>query len=260
MPKSALIVAMLAAATLWAGGAVAEAPAGEASRLYATGEYMAAADAASNHDTSANLAFAARALLTLCVTTEDTGDVATLLDRAERLARAALNRDPESVDARLQLALVYGMRSQRASIAEAFARNYAPRGRRLIEQALARAPDDARAYALLGAWHLEVLRRGGHAGAFAYGARFADGVAAFEHAMRLAPDDPTIPLHYAVALTQLDAEAHSARVQTLLQTARTLAPRDALETFAIDAARTLSTALSEGGPASAARAARDIRL
>lgn len=251
--------AALVFALVWASPTGAEPP-HSALQLYAAGQYLAAAEVADDHAEADNLAFAARALLTACITAADDESADALMERAEGLARMALELDPESVDARLQLALVYGMRSQRVSIAEAFARNYAPRGRRLIEEALARAPDDARALALLGAWHLEVLRRGGRAGAFAYGARFTEGAAAFERAMQISPDDPLIPLHFAMALIEIDAAANAARALALLNRVTSLAPRDAFEAYAQLAAEELTHTLTHNGPMAAARLARATRM
>ena len=243
---------------LASGGPLAAEPSGAAVRLYVAGQYLAAADVADDQDAPDDLAFAARALLAACIAGGDRRQTGRLLDRAERLARDALSLDPGAIDARLQLALVYGMRGRRASLAEALARNYAPRGRRLIEEARALAPEDARAYALLGAWHLEVLRRGGRAGAFAYGARFADGQAAFERAVALAPADPMIPLHYAVALIELDDPVHVARAAELLAQAATLPARDAFEEHAHQVADSLAQALAQQGPGAASALAERL--
>ena len=173
------LLAALSALAVWTAPANAEPPSA-ALNLYAAGEYAAAADIAQRESHSAeSLAFAARAALAACVVD---GEDEAMLQQAERSARAALALNPDSVDARLQLAVVYGMRGRRASLAEAFARNYAPRGRRLIDEALALAPDSAEAEAVLGAWHLEIIRRSGRVGAIAYGARVEEGIAAFERA------------------------------------------------------------------------------
>lgn len=245
--------------TLGAAGPLAAEPPGAAVRLYAAGQYLAAADAADdNIESPDNLAFAARALLAACIIGADRDQTGRLLDRAERLARNALALDPGAIEARLQLALVYGMRGRRASLAEALARNYAPRGRRLIEEVRALSPEDARAYALLGAWHLEVLRRGGRAGAFAYGARFADGRAAFERALALAPADPMIPLHYAIALIELGEPAYAARAAELLELTATLPARDAFEEHARQVAGALALALAQQGPHAASALAERL--
>jgi|CXWL01.1.fsa_nt_gi tetratricopeptide (TPR) repeat protein len=260
MRINGLLAAAFFALALWTVPVAADPP-GAAASLYAAGHYLAAADTAERDRLSAeSLAFAARSALAACITSDDRSNIDALLDRAERSAKEALELDADSVDARLQLAVVYGVRGQRASLTEAFTRGYAPRGRRLIEQALAMAPNNAQANALLGAWHLEVLHRGGSAGALAYGARLSAGIAAFDRAQRLAPSDPMIPLHYARALIELDAVRHAMRADELLAAAVTVAPRDALDEYARTEAQNLRNILEAAGPLAAARAAHTRRL
>ncbi len=255
MRLGAWVSAALCALALSTALAHAEPP-GAALGLYAAGDYVAAADLAEQNTQSADsLAFAARALLAACVVDGNNRDVAAMLGRAERGARAALEIDPRSVEARLQLAIVFGMRGRRASLPEAFALGYAPRGRRLIDEALTLAPDSAEAAALLGAWHLEVIRRGGGTGAITYGARVAEGLAAFERARELAPDNGAIALQYAVALTELDAPGHAQRIGELLNAVLALSPHDALEAYSHGVAARFAAALETGGPHAAARLA-----
>lgn len=250
------ISAALLTLAFWTVPAAADPP-DAALRLYAAGRYLAAADTAERDSLSSeSLAFAARSLLAACITGNDDTEIAALLDRAEHSAREALDLDSGAVDARLQLAVVYGFRGRRASLAAAVARAYAPRGRRLIEQVLALAPDSAQAHALLGAWHLEVLRRGGRAGALAYGARLSDGRAAFERALELAPDEPMIPLHYAIALIELDPSHSSGRAGELLAGVAAITPRDALDQYARAEALSLRLTLAREEPSAAARTAR----
>lgn len=256
MRTGALASAALLAHLVWTGTARAEAL-GTPLSLYAAGEYSAAAELAQQDSGSAaSLAFAARALLAACVI-ERQGDGALL--RAEQAARAALALDPNSVEARLQLAVVLGMRGRRASIAEAFARGYAAQGRRLIDEALALAPNSAEAAALLGVWHLEIIRRGGSAGAMLYGAREAEGIAAFERARALEPNSVAIALQYALALAEVDADRHQDRISQLLIAAHEIAPHDALESYSQSVANRLAAALAESGPRGLTRMANALR-
>ena len=238
--------------------AVAEPPSA-ALRLYAAGEFIAAADLADTQPSASSRAFASRALVAACAAAPSDAAINALLARAETSAREALSLDSRSVDARLQLALVYGMEGRRASLAQAFADRYASRGKRLIDQALAIEPTNAHAHAMLGAWNLEVLRRGGRVGALIYNARADAGLAEFERARQLAPDDMLIPLHLAVALLALDPVTYGPRASQLLQDIRAASPSDALERLGQETAQRLQTALTES-PQAAQRAARDSIL
>ncbi|MEJ0059868.1 MAG: hypothetical protein WDM79_09960 [Terricaulis sp.] len=249
--RAGAILALLAAAAPAAAD-----PPGAAARYYAAGDFMAAADAAEAQNSPSSLAFAARALMAECLTSTDRRNVDELITRAERAAREALELDAESVDARLQLALALGARGRRSSLSDAIRHGYANQGRRLIQEALDRAPDEPWAHALMGGWHLEVLRRGGRAGAVAYGARLNTGIAEFERARALAPDDPLIALQYAVALIELDSDLYAAQAADLLQASASARPRDAFEAHAVRQANRLAGVLERDGPAAVDRAVR----
>lgn len=231
-------------------------PPGAAVQLYAEGAFIAAADSAEAQPSPASLTFAARALMAACVTSPDADNLDDWLDRAEVAARQALALDPQSVEARLQWALTLGVRGRRANLAEAVARNYAPRGRHLIEEAIDREPDNAWAHALLGAWHIEVIRRGGRTGAMLYGGRVSTGIAEFERARALAPNDAMIALHYAIALIELEPQRYGDRARALFAVAATHTPRDALEAHTLSAARRVARTLDDQGPRAAQAVAR----
>ncbi len=250
-----LTIVFIALLTCLAGAPAIAEPPNTALRLYAAGEFVAAADLADAQPSAASAAFASRALVAACASARSAAVIDALLRRAEASARQALALDPRSVDARLQLALVYGMQGRRVSLAHAFASRFAARGKRLIDDALALDPNNAHAHAMLGAWHLEVIRRGGAAGAILYGARTGAGIAEFNRARALAPDDMLIQLHYAVALLALDPVTYGARARELTGAVAASHPSDALELLAEQTAERLAAALAQS-PQAAQRMAR----
>jgi hypothetical protein len=253
------VPALLAVLFLGLAAAPAAAdPPGAALRSYAAGNFLAAADLAEAHRSPDSLAFAARALMAECIVSSGGARTDALADRAETAARTALALDPQSVEARLQYAIALGVRGRRASLSDAWRHRYAPRGRDLIEEAIDLAPNNAWAHALLGGWNIEVIRRGGRAGAMAYGARERAGINAFERARRLAPGDPMIALHFAIALIDLDAEHYSDRAASLLAIAAAAPPRDAFEAHALARAARLAGALETDGPRAAAELSRTL--
>lgn len=218
---------------------------------YASGRFLEAADVAGRSSAPGDRALAARALLAASVLSEPAHRGA-LLSEAEAQARAALAADPQSVDARLQLAMALGLKGRRASLGEALRRGYASEAKRLIDEAAARAPNDPWAWALLGGWNLEVVRRGGKFGARLYGASTAKGLAAFERARALAPHDAVISLHYAAALLGVDAERFGPRAGTLLATAIAAPAPDVFTARMRAEAEMTFAALNRDGPAAAA--------
>jgi hypothetical protein len=234
---------------------IAPARAESPAALYAAGDFRAAAEAGDRQGDAAGDIIAARALLALVVSDFRGEETGALLDRAQHCAEQALIAAPESAPARLQLAMALGMKGRRASIKEAVKANFARRGRVLIDQALKLAPNDPWAHALLGGWNLEIVRRGGAMGAVFMGASVRSGVRAFERARVLAPDNPAIALHYALALLAIDPERQGAKAGDLLAVAANAAPRDAFETNVRDTARRLAAVLSAKGPMAAAETA-----
>jgi hypothetical protein len=256
--RAPALLTILAGVALFGAGIAAADPPSAALRSYAAGNYMAAADLAEQRRSPESLAFAARALMAECVVSRDETRIIALSERAEAAARAALTLDSEAVEARLQYAIALGVRGRHASLTEAWRRGYARRGKDLIDEAIAIDPNNAWGHALLGGWNLEVIRRGGRAGAVAYGARESAGIAAFERARALAPDDPMIALHYAIALLELDSERHGVRAGELLAAATALPARDAFEARALANARRVARVLEADGADAAADLAREL--
>src|SRR6185312_11280989 len=102
MRRTIVFIALL---TCLAGSPAVAEPPNAALRLYAAGEFVAAADLAETQPSAASSA---------CASATSQASIDTLLARAETSARQALSLDPQSADARLQLALVYGMEGRRA--------------------------------------------------------------------------------------------------------------------------------------------------
>ncbi|MGE0830571.1 MAG: hypothetical protein AB7O04_14630 [Hyphomonadaceae bacterium] len=233
--------------------------AADARALYRDGAFLNAAEAALAAGRASgraeDLVLASRALLAQCIVEPHRGDAGALLARASEAAEAALAADAASIDARLQLTAAIGMRGRRASLNAAIRAGYAPRGKRLIDDALARAPNSAWGRALLGGWHLEILRRGGRMGAMAYGARLSEGLGAFERARALAPNDIVIAAHYGLSLLTLNPDRYAARAGAQLEAAGEGEARDALERHFKRTARSLNAVLADN-----AQAARQAAL
>jgi hypothetical protein len=196
-----------------------------------------------------------RALLVQTMASRDHDERGRLIAAAEAKARAVLSQSPGDAAAKLFLAVSIGMKARRATPLQAYRAGWAQEGKALIVSVTRAAPDNAWAQALLGGWHLEVLRRGGPAGAALLGAKENLGLAAFRRARALAPQDGAIALQFAIALLGYQPARFADEAAQLLTAA--LASPQAAEDFA-PPLRALAAQISETLGASGPTAAKDL--
>ncbi len=254
MASLRLVKCAVMAAALGVAGPVDAHTVGDVQRLYAEGQFLEAAAAGEAVGTARSLTLAARSLLAQSMFNSMTESDEPLLVAAQLRAEEALQRQPGSLDARLQLAAALGLRAQLLSNGQALAMGIAPRAQALISAAIDQAPQDPWAQALFGGWNLETVRRGGAFGAGLMGASLSSGQAAFERAVALAPRDPGILMSYATALLMLNPEDHAQRAGELFAQAAGCAPRDAFERLMRERAAQVQRTLRAQGPRAAAEA------
>ncbi|AZU04798.1 hypothetical protein X907_2283 [Glycocaulis alkaliphilus] len=232
--------------------AMADLPA--AREAYAAGDFVRAETLASADPSAEAQALAAGAALALLVAdrAENRRNVA---DRLARHARAAIAADESLAEAHLRMAAAIGFEGRYTGTLRAFMRRLPQQGKTHIERAMALDGDDPWGPAMLGAWHFEVVRRGGGR---ALGARLEDGMEAYGQAIASAPDDPVIAYFFAVALLASGEAVYLDAARAQLARSADLSPREgldaALDTVISARARTLLRAL-EDDPAHAARLA-----
>lgn len=222
----------------------------EAGALYDQGLYAAAAEAAGVDATATAQALAARSYASAAILADEFERANTLSDAALARAEAAVALDPQSVEARLELIIALWLDGRRRGDLDAYFRGVPQRSRNMIDAVLADAPEDPWAHSLDGAWHLEAIRRGGGMARRMLGADEAVGVAAFERAMALDPDDPVIAVQAAVSYLALDADDYAERARAAFERALAVAPDDAFERSQQERA-SLALALMEAGDSDA---------
>ena len=200
-----------------------------AQAAFTRGDYEMAAELAEATGGANGLALAARALL---AKGQAAGDYVILRENARRagaLARRAMRADGDHLEAAIALAAAYGAEGRGSG-------NWSGSWKRLPQKTLAAirtaldiAPQDAFVHALMGAWHMEVSRRGSRAGQRLYGASEADGVAWFKSALARAPDDVLIIAEYAMALSVSCDAALREQSDGAMADALSLTPRHALD-------------------------------
>jgi len=193
------------------------------------GHFNQAAKMGQSLATAEGLALAAEAIAAPVLL----GDSENQKDRAKEaltLAKAAVALDPNSQEARLQVALALGFVTRASNPITVWRKGLAGE----LSDAIARhqdlAPNDARGHALLGAWHYGIVRKAGKKRALKwYEATFADGNIAYNKALELAPDDIIIKANYALSLVETDYQRHQTRANKMLKDAVNTPPKTAIE-------------------------------
>ncbi|MBI1358652.1 MAG: hypothetical protein GC155_00025 [Alphaproteobacteria bacterium] len=221
--------------------------------MFASGQYMDAAERAEVAHTADDLAFAARSLLARCMTGDHEPDP-SMVDRAAADAREALKLDPQHEEARLQLAIAISLKSRAMSLMDAWYAGYGGEGRKLAEEVLATDPGNYYAHGFLAVWNVEVRRRGGVLGAGLLKASVEAGRRQYEQAARLAPDDVGIHWQFARALTALDADRYGDEASAILDRALAATASDHVEMVMQARAAQLAEALKENRRAAQALA------
>jgi tetratricopeptide (TPR) repeat protein len=145
-------------------------------------------------------------------------------------AEAALMLEPDNHEAQLQRALADGFITRAANPLTAGRKKLPQRTKAVVDEFLARNPDDPRAHALLGAWHIGVIRKAGaKRGGKWFGAQVETGLAAYETALVLKPDDIIIGSNFALSLIDLDYAANQRRAKAILLAATARETSDPIE-------------------------------
>ena len=212
--------------------------------IFASGDFIGAAEEARSTKTAQGLAFAARSGLVHADLVAEPQDRLKFIEQAEEDARAAIAADPDFSEGHLQLAVALGFKARLAGRLTAHAEGYADEARAHLEYVAVREPDNPWMHALLGGWHLEISEEGGFLGRTIYGADIGEGIDAYDQALRVRPDDLVIVYQCALQLAALGDEPFRSRAMTLLQEARLPDNPDALETLTFERMRILKEALA----------------
>lgn len=207
---------------LWPGSLPA-ASLEKAEALFARGQFLAAAEEGRAVADAAGLALAARATLAHVEFHAPPARRRSAVRAAEAFARAALARDPEHVEALIQLALAIGYRARHGGALTSHLQGLVEEGRGYLTQALSLQPDNAWANAALGAWHVEVFRVGGSAlASVLYDSSDRRGLSLFRRALEIEPENLVLRYEFALALLSLDPRDHAEEAEAHLSAALAL--------------------------------------
>lgn len=145
---------------------------------------------------------------------------------ATKLAKRALERDPGNVEALFLRALHTGFRTRSSSAFAIVMKGLIGDTYEAIEAFEAAAPNDPRADALYGAWHLGIVRAAGDG---KFGASLEDGLAHYDRAVAAMPTDIVVMGNYAFSLIVMDDPSLLPRATMLLQQIEATPPDGATE-------------------------------
>ena len=201
------------------------APIDDARAHFAVGDFdHAQATAVLDKSTASQLyaaeVMAARIMLMDGVDAKDTAKDA--LDIVE----GVLKREPGNQEALFLRAMHQGFRTRSSSKLAIVVGGMIGDTKDDIEAFASAAPDDARADALRGAWHLGIVRAAGDG---KFGASLSEGMAAYDRAVAARPDDITVMSNYAFSLIVMDDPALRPRAEALLGQIAATEARDPFE-------------------------------
>lgn len=210
-------------------GAAYSSSADDARALFEQGDYDAAISMAIDLKTAEGLTLAAESMSAKVMLgyVEDANDSAKT---ARKWAEKAVKKAPNSQEAQVQYALAYGFETRTSSPFRAWRKKLPEKTLKTIEAYRAEYPDDPRGDALLGAWHLGIVRKTGKDdGKGWYGASEEDGIKYYQSAMDAAPDNIVIASNFGVTLLSVDMDAHFDKATELLTTVSGMQPRNAVD-------------------------------
>ncbi len=219
----------------------------EAVALYRQGAFREAADMTWRIDDAQGLAFAARTTLAYAAYGAPPDQDIAALERGEQLARAALARDPDNIEALLHLAIALGYQSRVKGYIKSHFAGRAREAGQVIDRALDIDPKNAWSHAAKGAWHAELVAVGGALVVRAlYRASAKKAISRYQRAVELVPDNPTIRIEFAKALLRMNKRKYLASAHDQLAVAMTLEAGDAFEEIIWRQGRRLLDAVKQG--------------
>lgn len=117
---------------------------------------------------------------------------------ARKMAAAVMEEHPDNLEAQFQHALADGFVTREASPMTAWRKKLPQKTKAIIDTLIEKNPNDGRAYALRGAWNMNILRETGKKNGMRwFGASLEEGIASYETALKLRPNDIVITSNYA---------------------------------------------------------------
>ncbi|MEL7231673.1 MAG: hypothetical protein AAGJ85_04105 [Pseudomonadota bacterium] len=157
----------------------------------------------------------------------DVEDAKDTAKAALKIVEDILDEDPDNTEALFLQAMHQGFRTRSSSAFSIIMGGMIGDTKDDIEAFAAAAPGDPRADALLGAWHLGIVRAAGDG---RFGASLTEGIAAYDRAVAAMPEDIPTLANYAFSLIVMEEPELIPRAKELLVQLETIKPTDAFTT------------------------------
>ena len=174
--------------------------------LMTNGKFYEAAEVAITVGGTEGFTLAARALAIHGYEIAPESDKEELFLRAINYAEKAVELDPSSSAASLEISHAMGRYAQTISVAEALSGGFAEKTKAAMDKAIRLDPTNFSAYLSVGSWHAEIVAAAGFMAKLLYGATEELSLSSYQRALDLNPNSGLVHFEYAVGLMRLDSE------------------------------------------------------
>ena len=236
-----LFLSLLLAALVAPG---AHATLDEAQDAYDRGDFVTAGELAREHDGIQAKTLAAQAYLAEAGYVANGGDARKWLTESVALAKEALAKDPDHVEAILYRVIAMGYEGRVLGNWSAHNEGLGREAKALITHAMELEPENPWVHMVYGGWHAEIVDgAGAFMGSLLYGAKTKTAIKSSKKAVTLAPDEPVFRVEYARSLLRLSFSKYTEEVTEQLTLALAIKPTNAFEEIILDHGRQLLAAL-----------------
>ena len=207
-----------------------------ATKLMADGKFYEAAEMAAAVGDARGLTLAARALAIYGYEIAPENEKQELFLRAIVHAEKAVELDPNSSEAALEVSHTLGRYAQTVGVAEALTGGFAEKTRAAMDRAIQLDPTNYRAHLSIGSWNAEIVAAAGFMAKMLYGATEEGSLLSYQKALDLSPQSGVVHFEYAVGLMRLGDENIDLATKHL-EKALALPPRDAYGKIVQDKAK-----------------------
>ena len=174
-----------------------------ATKLMQDGKFFEASGIAADIGGSEGFTLAARALAIHGYEIANDSEKQNHFKRAIAYAEKAVELDPNSSAASLEVSHTLGRYAQTIGVAEALTGGFAEKTKTAMDRAVQLDPENFKAHLSIGSWNAEIVAAAGFMAKMLYGATEENALAAYQRALELQPNSGLAHFEYAMGLLRL---------------------------------------------------------